>query len=32
MDGDLEVNTNDIPLLIEEFEALKNSKKKQLLV
>ena len=28
MDGDLEVNTNDIPLLIEEFEALKNSKKK----
>ncbi|MBJ64868.1 MAG: hypothetical protein CMB55_08765 [Euryarchaeota archaeon] len=28
MDGDLEVNTNDIPLLIKEFETLENSKKK----
>ena len=28
MDGDLEVNTNDIPSLIHEFESLENSKKK----
>jgi len=28
MDGDLEVNTNDIPLLIKEFETFESSKKK----